>query len=187
MRNVPRLHQTACLTLHSTRTAFGRRVNATLGVMSHTSLHPTERVPELVRKLYALVAEFEALFPGRAFTPDGHLVGTIGEVLAAYRYNLSLHAASNEGHDATAPDGRQVEIKATQGRSVALRGEPELLIVLQLAKDGSVAEVFNGPGNLVWQQCGAIQKNGQRPISVSKLRALMHEVPLSQRVPPRDA
>ena len=155
--------------------------------MNESPLHPTEHVPRLVRKLYAVVAEFTALFPGRAFTPDGHLVGTIGEVLAAYRYNLSLHAASNEGHDATAPDGRQVEIKCTQGKSVALRGEPEHLIVLQLARDGSAAEVFNGPGNLVWRQCGAMQKNGQRPISVLKLRALMNEVPPSHRVPPRDA
>ena len=147
--------------------------------------HPTERVPELVRKLYALIAEFEALFPGRAFTPDGHLVGSIGEVMAAYRYNLSLYAASNTGHDARAQDGKQVEVKATQGKSVALRAEPEQLIVLHLARDGSATEVFNGPGSLVWSQCGAMQKNGQRPISVSKLRALMNEVPISQRIESR--
>ena len=146
---------------------------------------PIDRVPELVRKLYALVAEFESLFPGRAFTPDGHLVGSIGEVVAAYMYGLSLHPASAESHDATAPNGRLVQVKATQGKSVALRAEPEHLVVLLLQQSGEALEVYNGPGALVWQQCGAMQKNGQRPISLTKLRALMTSVQQSKRLPQR--
>jgi len=145
--------------------------------------NPIESVPELVRKLYALVAEFEALFPGRAFTPDGHLVGSIGEVIASSRYRLTLHTASQEIHDALAPDGRQVQVKATQGSSVALRAEPDHLIVLHLGKDGEATEVFNGPGRSVWANCGAMQKNGQRAISLSKLRKLMQQVPHTDRVP----
>lgn len=145
-------------------------------------MHPIERVPELVRRLYALVAEFEALFPGRAFTPDGHLVGSIGEVIAAHRYRLRLHAASSEGHDAVSTEGKQVEIKATQGSSVGLRSEPEQLIVLHLGSSGEAAEVFNGPGRIAWENCGKVQKNGQRPISLSKLRKLMGEVQQAQRV-----
>jgi len=42
-----------------------------------------ERVPDLVGRLYEIVSELEALFPGRHFTPDGHLVGSLGEVMAA--------------------------------------------------------------------------------------------------------
>ena len=151
--------------------------------MYKTESHVTEHVPELVCRLYALVGEFEALFPGRSFTPDGHLVGSIGEVLAAYRYNLSLHRASSPSHDAVAPNGKQVEIKATQGKSVGLRAEPAQLIVLQLNKDGHVTEVFNGPGSLAWSNCGEMQKNGQRVISVSMLRKLMITVPPQQRIP----
>jgi hypothetical protein len=126
--------------------------------MNELLIHPTERVPELVGRLYGLVGELEALFPGRAFTPDGHLVGSIGEVIAAYRYSLLLHTASRAGHDAVAQDGRQVEIKATQGTKVALRSEPQHLLVLQLARDGSSTEVFNGPGSVVWEKCGQMQK-----------------------------
>ncbi len=155
----------------------------TLDFMNKTESHAAEYVPELVCRLYALVGEFEALFPGRSFTPDGHLVGSIGEVLAAYRYNLTLNRASSPSHDALAPNGKQVEIKATQGKSVGLRAEPEQLIVLQLDKDGHVTEVFNGPGSLVWSNCGEMQKNGQRVISVSKLRKLMTTVPTQQQIP----
>lgn len=157
-----------------------------MGVMSELLIHPTERVPELVGRLYGLVGELEALFPGRAFTPDGHLVGSIGEVIAAYRYNLLLHTASRAGHDAVAQDGRQVEIKATQGTTVALRSEPQHLLVLHLARDGSSTEVFNGPGSVVWEKCGQMQKNGQRPVSIFRLRELMKQVTEKQRLPQRE-
>jgi hypothetical protein len=86
---------------------------------------PIDLIPELVRSLYAIVGELEGLFPGRKFTPDGHLVGSIGEVLAARLYDLELLPASAERHDAKAPDGRLVQIKATQTKSVGLRSEPD--------------------------------------------------------------
>ncbi len=35
-------------------------------------------VPALLGNLYSIVARLEALFPGRKFTPDRHLVGSIG-------------------------------------------------------------------------------------------------------------
>lgn len=139
-------------------------------------------VPDLVKKLYALVGEFEHRFPGRKFTPDGHLVGSIGEVVAASRYNLVLLPASAEGHDARSANGLLVQIKATQGTGVALRSEPEHLIVLKILSDGTTQEIYNGPGEPVWNSCGAMQKNGQRPISVKRLQDIQEAVPPSQRL-----
>ena len=145
--------------------------------------HPIDSVPGLVGQLYALVAQLEALFPGRRFTPDGHLVGSIGEVIAAHRYGLELLRHSAQGHDARSVSGTLVEIKATQGSSVALREQPNHLIVLHLSKFGEASEVYNGPGAAVWSAAGAMQRNGQRPISLSKLRALMAQVPEELRLP----
>lgn len=145
--------------------------------------NPVEEVPDLVARLYEIVAEFERLFPGRRFTPDGHLVGSIGEVVAAFRYGLNLRAHSAQGYDAVSSSGVRVEIKATQGKSVALREEPEHLIVLHLAKSGASSEVYNGPGAVVWSACGEMQRNGQRQVSLSKLRKLMAEVPIASRLP----
>lgn len=71
-----------------------------------------EQVSDLVQRLYALVAEFEALFSGRKFTPDGHLVGSIGKVIAAHRCDLRLFPSSSKSHDGAAQDRRPVEIKA---------------------------------------------------------------------------
>ena len=88
-------------------------------------MHPTSYVPELVRRLYALVAELEVHFPGRPFTPDGHLVGSIGEVVAAHRYGLTLLRCSAESHDAVTVARLRVQIKATQATGVAMRSSCE--------------------------------------------------------------
>ena len=136
-----------------------------------------EAVPALVQQLYAVVGELEDHFPGRKFTPDRHLVGSIGEVLAAYHYGLDLYTASAPAHDACCPEGREVQVKATQGRSVGLRCEPEHLLVLKLDQSGGFDEVYNGPGSLAWAAAGKMQKNGQRSVSTSKLAALMKQVP----------
>lgn len=141
-----------------------------------------DAVPSLIKELYAIVQNLEAHFPGRKFTPDGHLVGSIGEVLAAYYYKLELFPASTEKHDALCPEGRHVQVKATQGRSVGLRSEPEVLLVLKLEGDGSFVEAFNGPGALAWGHAGSMQKNGQRSISLSKLEKLMAQVGVSDRL-----
>jgi hypothetical protein len=144
--------------------------------------HPTSYVPELVKRLYDIVAELEGHFPGRPFTPDGHLVGSIGEVLAAHRYALELFPCSTEGHDARSRDDRLVQIKATQGNAIAMRGPCDHLLVLRLLPTGTSEEVYNGPGRVAWNAAGKMQKNGQRPISLSKLRTLMLGIPHAERL-----
>lgn len=110
-----------------------------------------ERVPELVCRIDEVVRELEALFPGRKFTPDEDLVGSLGEVIAANHYGLELLPNSLEGHDAISSSGLMVQIKATQGQSVALRSEPEHLLVLKIHPDGSFSEIYNGLGNFPWK------------------------------------
>ena len=139
------------------------------------------KIPQLLKRLYEIVAELELLFPGRKFTPDGHLVGSLGEVIAAHDYDLILLESSAKTHDAR-KGSKQIQIKATQGKSVAMYGEPEHLLVLRLLKDGTAEEIYNGPGKPAWDNAGTLQKNGQRPISLSRLRALMQTVPENQKV-----
>ena len=58
------------------------------------------KLPEPVAKIYHAVAELEARYHPRKFTPDGHLVGSIGEVVAAEALGLTLYPMSRAGHDA---------------------------------------------------------------------------------------
>lgn len=140
-------------------------------------------VAQHLDQLYNASNGLERLFPGRKFTLDGHLVGSIGEVVAAYIFDLGLKPASTLAHDATSPDGKNVKIKLTQGDRVAIRHEPEHLIVLHRPKGGPMRIVFNGPGGLARAAAGKMHKNGQRPISLSRLRQLAEEVPASKRLP----
>lgn len=83
-------------------------------------MNPIDHVPDIVQRLYALVGEFENHFPHRKFTPDGHLVGSLGEVVAAYYSDLELLTASTECHDARTRRSICAGV-GTQGKSVALR------------------------------------------------------------------
>lgn len=67
-----------------------------------------DSVAEKIKALYEISHELEELFPGRHYTPDGHMIGSIGEALAASYYNLELFPASEQTHDGKAPDGRLV-------------------------------------------------------------------------------
>lgn len=141
------------------------------------------QVTRFLDDLYTASDGLEQMFPGRKFTLDGHLVGSVGEVLAAYIFDLDLNLASTLGHDAKSRDGRNVEIKLTQGRGVAIRHEPEHLIVLHRPRGGPMRIVFNGPGTLAWTAAGKMQQNGQRPISLTRLSQLAADVPVCDRLP----
>ena len=126
-----------------------------------------------IKELYAITSELEKRYPGRKFTLDGHLVGSIGEVIVAEHYGLKLLPNSSKTHDAISNDGKHVQIKVTQINKIAISSQPEYLIAIQLHTDGSWDEIYNGPGKPAWDNAGKMQKNGQRSISLNKLKSLM--------------
>ena len=137
--------------------------------------------------MFQITNALEAAAPGRHFALDGHLVGSIGEAVAAARYGLELTTASTKDVDAHhKASGRSVEIKATvEGKRISLRGmEPRAdhLLVLRINGDGSASEVFNGPAAPVWAAAGRMQSNGQRVLSLSRLMALQTKVSADQRL-----
>jgi len=132
------------------------------------------KVGRLIRSLYFVVKELEEEFidEDRKFTLDGHLVGSIGEVVAAYSFGLTLYPGSRKGHDAESGDGRKVQIKLTGGtREIALYSEPDYLIVLQL-RDYKFILAYNGPGATVWAECRGRADARQRQIGLNKLRKM---------------
>ena len=134
-----------------------------------------------IKELYKITKELETEYPGRKFTIDGHLVGSIGEVIVAENYGLSLLPNSTKTHDALSKDGKYVQIKATQVKNDSITSEPDFIIVIQIQSDGSWTEIYNGPGKPVWENAGKMQKNGQRPISLSRLKCLMATVEESDK------
>jgi hypothetical protein len=138
-----------------------------------------------VKLIYQAVKELEGMFPGRPFTPDGHMVGSLGECLVADAYDLELMPPSNEGYDAITKNGKRIEIKATQSKSVAFRSCPEHTIIIKISKEGSFEECFNGPGARIWESFKRkeLPSNGQFQISLTKVRKLFEGVPEHERIP----
>ena len=76
-------------------------------------------VAERIKALYAISRELEQLFPGRHYTPDGHMVCSIGEALAASWYGLELFTA---GAETTMP--KPLTVVSYKSRPPRLTGWP---------------------------------------------------------------
>ena len=141
-----------------------------------------KELPKLIENLQSTVRRLEELFTGRHFTLDGHLVGSLAEVVASYIYDLELLPSSERCHDAYCRrKGTRVQIKGTERNRVPMYDEPEHLLVLQMIP--GFPTIYNGPGATPWNQAGKKAKNGQRTISIQKLRVLANEVsPVDQLI-----
>lgn len=130
--------------------------------------------------MVGLVAEMEAAFPGRSFTLDGHLIGSIGEVMAAYYYGVELYRTSTKKHDDVV-NCREVQIKITQQDNITISEEPDYLLVLYLTKKGDIYKVCNGRGRQPWDTEGKDSRNS-RHMRVNTLIELDTMIPNEDRI-----
>jgi len=129
------------------------------------------------RQVFQLCAELSKE-SGRPISPDGHLVGGLGEIMAAAEYDLVLAAPSTGGYDASlaSDEDVKVEIKATTRTSVTLSGESpgaDRLVALQIDRDTATPTFFYwGPAEPAWvyaKERGS-ELSGQWTISLNILR-----------------
>ncbi|MBI4458079.1 hypothetical protein HY633_03900 [Candidatus Uhrbacteria bacterium] len=140
------------------------------------------KVKLLIAKIFEVSSELTAVTK-RPFTPDGHMVGSMGEIFGKFYYGIDLYPPGQKGHDGTWK-GRQVQIKATQGDSVELKGRTELLLVLKINKDGTYAEIYNGDGHRPWLALAHRKptKSGEISISLKRLSELNKKVSKKDRM-----
>lgn len=141
-------------------------------------------IEKLIGELYSIVNKLEKKYPDRPFTPDGHLIGSIGECMIAEQFDLELKPPSNKGFDAVSRCNKEVEIKVTQGNRVAFRHKPQHAIVGVLSRKGKVTIIYNGPGEKIWNRFSGkpLPSNGQYQISTNVLRKLNKSVLEPERV-----
>ena len=151
--------------------------------MEYTSAQINNAYLKIVELLH-IVGDLEDSFPGRHFTLDGHLVGSIGEIMAAYYYGIELYEASAPTHDGKTCDGKEVQIKITQQNRVVINQEPEYLIVLFLNRStGEISEIYNGTGEIPWNTAYIYEKHKTRYMLVSKLIEMDKSVVVPDRIP----
>ncbi|WP_267740542.1 DUF6998 domain-containing protein [Myroides injenensis] len=93
----------------------------------------------------------------KKFTLDGKLVGDIGEVLAAEYYGITLHKDNTATYDGyiTSDLTKQVQIKSSFNNYFYFPKNitqiPDYYIAININKDGSFEEIFNGRGELIYK------------------------------------
>ena len=140
---------------------------------------------EILNTLLSCVSELEKQHDERKFTLDGHLLGSIGEVVAKEYYGIELLGQSNKGHDGKF-NRLNVQIKITQRDRVDIAEKPEHLLVLFLdSKEKKFYEVYNGSGDRAWTLIG--KGNGHfYSISIRKLNKLNNDSTAgNRRIPPK--
>ena len=122
----------------------------------------------------------------RKFTPDGRMVGDIGEVIAGSFYMVDLHNVGHHDWDGTYND-RNVQIKTTGGNDTYLKEPPKdgfgnsLLMVFRIDRESGKYElVYNGDIQRVWN---ALKNNNSKMISLDRLRQLQKSVHQKDIVP----
>ncbi|MCX6718420.1 MAG: hypothetical protein NTY81_02355 [Candidatus Staskawiczbacteria bacterium] len=120
----------------------------------------------------------------RKFTPDGRMVGDIGEVIAGVFYQIELHDVGRHDWDGTY-NGRNVQIKATSGDGTYLKEPPEdgfadgLLMVFQIDREsGEYKSIYNGDIQRVWEALNnlKIDRTGAKMIPLDRLKELQKSV-----------
>ncbi len=120
----------------------------------------------------------------RYFTPDGRMVGDIGEVLAANFFGVNLHAVGRHDWDGT-HNGRNVQIKATGGVDTYLKAPAKggygdgLMLVFKIDREnGKYKVVYNGDIKRVWRALKhkKLDKSGAKMISIKRLLELQKQV-----------
>jgi hypothetical protein len=85
---------------------------------------------------------------------------SLGEVLAAFMYDLELVTSDSKVSVARSTEGGTVQLKVTRSQkgTVGLYDRLESLLALQLSGQNLV-ELYNGPVALAWNNAGKDQGN----------------------------
>ena len=127
-----------------------------------------------IKELKDIQNELENEF-GRKFTLDGHLVGSLTEIYAQEKYNLTLCKNQSKKYIDAYKDNKGIQIKGTQlEKDIILKGPTDILLVLKITDESNFEEIYNGDFKSVWKLCN--NKNEYKTIRVSKLKELNKKI-----------
>ncbi len=98
-------------------------VRSLLRLPTRTLLSRFDEIPALIGDVLKTTQRLNSLFEGRPFTPDGHLVGSIGEVVAEYIYDPQAPARKYTASRRAYPRRTFGSDKAHGGKGEVLRSK----------------------------------------------------------------
>ena len=156
-------------------------------------LNGVERVEALscaIRKMFEAQRELQTAFPKRLFTPDGRMIGDIGEAIAEMAYRVTVDAKSRKDWDGkreeTCDGCPEVQVRATQGDETYIKKPPEdgRLLVFKIFRDGTWECCYNGGARSVWNSQATRKANerGEKFIKLQALKVLNQTVADAERI-----
>ena len=146
-------------------------------------------VPDAIKQLLEIVEQLHIAHPKKKFTLDGRLIGDLGETIVEGVYDVEIFEKLEKHHDGETSDGRRVGIKATMKKNLTVPAShvADYYLVIQIHRDGSFSEVFNGPGDIAAQAVKGQQqpKTNLHGISITALKKLNELVGEKDRIPRR--
>jgi hypothetical protein len=148
-----------------------------------------------IRKMFEAQSALQRVFPKRLFTPDGRMIGDIGEAIAEIDYQVTVDAKSRKHWDGRRNDActgcSEVQVRATQKDETYVKESPEngCLLVFRIFPDGSWECCYNGSAWRVWKSLAARKADDTNAkfIKLGELRKLNESVEESERVAKRQS
>ncbi|GAL85562.1 hypothetical protein MYP_2791 [Sporocytophaga myxococcoides] len=144
-------------------------------------------VKNKISEIQAIIKELKARYPHKEFTMDGRLVGDLGEIAAEVLYDLKLYEKLEKHYDGVTSTGQKVQIKATFKNSLTFKNCCDYYLGLKFEEDGTISEIFNGPGKIINQAYSHRKGFGKELLSfpIKALKELSSKVEEGQRIPKR--
>lgn len=133
-----------------------------------------------VKNLYLSVEKLHSAFPNKPFTPDGRMVGDIGEAIASLKFNVVLDEKLKKHWDGyridSAGNKRDVQIKTTQRDETYLKKPPQDgdLLVFKIDRGGGWKCCYDGPILRVWDSLIGQKPDdtGAKFVKLNKLKGI---------------
>jgi len=139
-----------------------------------------DQLKEAIKDLYRSVKKLNSAFPQRKFTPDGRMIGDIGEAIASLKFGIVLDEKSQKDWDGYRIDRkgnkRMVQVKTTQKDETYLKEPPHDgdLLVFKIKQDGEYELCYDGSALKVWNSLSHRKADvtGAKIISLDKLKEI---------------
>jgi hypothetical protein len=143
-----------------------------------------------IRDMYESRKRLHEAFPKRRFTPDGRMVGDIGEAIAEIYYRVTVDASGRKHWDGKREDAcsrcPEVQVRVTQSEDTYVKESPDdgCLLVFKIFPDGTWECCYNGSTDRVWDSLALknAHGSGEKPIKLDALRNLNKVVGEGERV-----
>ena len=153
------------------------------------------KLHEAIRKMFLAREELHSTFPKKPFTPDGRMIGDIGEAIAEIYYKVTIDSKLRKHWDGLREDDNykfpEVQVKATQKDETYLKEPPHdgSLLVFKIYPDGKHECCYNGSIVRVWEYLVKQKpdKTNAKIISLVNLKSLNDKISDSshERIAPR--